>query len=167
MISYGVESGSQTILNALQKGIDIAQVEETVRRTKEAGIRAKGLFMIGHPLETAATLRETLELVLRCPFDEINLSYLTPFPGTEIYGELRGRFDEEWTRMNALTPLLRPQDLSVDELREGYSKIVRRFYMRPSVTKTYGRILLRSGDNRARLIKGFSRWLLSPFRSRP
>jgi len=81
MISYGIESGSQKILDQIQKGIHLEQVDSIIRLTKKAGIRAKGHFMIGYPEETPETLRQTLALILNSPFDEINLSFLTPYPG--------------------------------------------------------------------------------------
>ena len=167
MISYGVESGSAEILESLQKGITLAQVEEVVHRTRQAGIRAKGLFMIGSPGETETTLRQTLDFILNCPFDEINLSYLTPFPGTAIYEKIKGseEFSEEWARMNALNPLLRPQGLAVEDLQKAYGRIIRSFYMRPGISLAYLRILLKSRENRARLAAGLSQWLLSRFRS--
>ncbi len=162
MVSYGVESGSQDILNSIRKDIEIRQIEQVVRWTKEAGIRAKGLFMIGYPQETVETLRQTLDLILRCPFDEINLSFLTPFPGTALYEQIKNTpgFLEDWDRMNALNPVFSPRRLSLEALEKAYSNIVRKFYMRPGPTFTYLRLLGRSPENRARLIRGLLQWLL-------
>jgi radical SAM superfamily enzyme YgiQ (UPF0313 family) len=161
MISYGIESGSQEILDQIQKGIKLDRVEQALRWTREAGIRAKGLFMIGYPQETEKTLNQTLSFVLRCPLDEINLSFLTPYPGTELYHQLKGSpdFVEDWKRMNALNCLLKPGALSCETLEKAYGKLIRRFYMRPGITFSYLGLLLRSPENCARLAEGLYRWI--------
>jgi radical SAM superfamily enzyme YgiQ (UPF0313 family) len=161
MISYGIESGSQKILDQVRKGITLDQVEQAVRWTREAGIRAKGLFMIGYPEETEKTLGDTLSFISRSGLDEMNLSFLTPYPGTEIYRRAKGRpnFVEDWARMNALNCLLPPEALSCRELEKAYGKIIRRFYMRPGPTFSYLSLLSRSPENRGRLWSGLSGWL--------
>ncbi len=162
MISYGIESGSPVILAGVSKGIQLDQVERAVRQTKEAGIRAKGLFMIGYPEETASTLAETLSLILRCPFDELNLSFLTPYPGTAIYAQAKGslRFTEDWSKMNALNCVFRPEALTWGALEKAYARIIRQFYMRPRITLSYLSLLARSPENRSRLATGLARWLV-------
>jgi radical SAM superfamily enzyme YgiQ (UPF0313 family) len=162
MISYGIESGSPQILDRIQKGISLENAERAVRWTREAGIRAKGLFMIGYPQETEETLAQTLAFIRRVPLDEINLSFLTPYPGTEIYRQLKGsaEFSEEWGRMNALNSLLLPKDLSRQALEKAYGRILRGFYMRSGPTFSYLNLLLRSPENLSRLAEGLGRRLL-------
>ncbi|MDI6756152.1 MAG: radical SAM protein, partial [Thermodesulfobacteriota bacterium] len=163
MISYGIESGSPEILAGIRKDIRLDQVEQAVHWTKEAGIRAKGLFMIGYPEETESTLRQTLSLILRCPFDELNLSFLTPYPGTEIYEQAKRSpgFTEDWSRMNALNCIFQPEALSVGALEKAYASMIRKFYMRPRITFSYLGLLVRSPENCSRLAAGISRWLLT------
>ena len=162
MISYGIESGSPKILDQIQKGITLGQVEKAIRWTKEAGIRAKGLFMIGYPQETEETLGQTLNFIQRSLLDEINLSFLTPYPGTEIYQEVKesADFSEEWGRMNALNCLLRPKGLNCPALEKAYGRIIRRFYLRPGPTFSYLSLLLRSPENVSRAAEGLAHWLL-------
>ncbi len=162
MISYGIESGSSEILAGINKRIRLDQVEQAVRKTREAGIRAKGLFMIGSPQETESTLEDTLSLILRCPFDELNLSFLTPYPGTEIYTRVKGSpsFTEDWSRMNAMNCVFRPEKLGAGVLEKAYAQIIRRFYMRPRITFSYLNLLARSPDNCGRLAAGAGRWLM-------
>ena len=161
MISYGIESGSQEVLDQIQKGIKLDRVEQALRWTQEAGIRAKGLFMIGYPQETERTLDQTLSFIRRCPLDEINLSFLTPYPGTELYRQVKGSpdFVEDWKRMNALNCLLKPRALSCESLEKAYGQFIRQFYMRPGITFSYLGLLLRSPENCARLAAGLYRWI--------
>ena len=56
-IAFGIESGSQKILDLVAKDITIKDIETGVRLTHEAGIKVKGLFMMGHPGETSETIR--------------------------------------------------------------------------------------------------------------
>jgi radical SAM superfamily enzyme YgiQ (UPF0313 family) len=161
MISYGIESGSQKILDQVRKGITLDQVEQALRWTQEAGIRAKGLFMIGYPEETEETLGETLAFIGRSRLDEINLSFLTPYPGTEIYRRAKdtSNFVDHWGRMNGLNCLIPSEALTCRELEKAYGKIIRRFYLRPGPTLSYLNLLLRSPENFGRLWAALSGWL--------
>jgi radical SAM superfamily enzyme YgiQ (UPF0313 family) len=118
--------------------------------------------MIGYPEETKETLGETLAFIGRSRLDEINLSFLTPYPGTEIYRQAKGtfNFEEHWGRMNALNCLLPSEALTCRELEKAYGKIIRRFYMRSGPTLSYLSLLLRSPENVFRLAEGLGRWLL-------
>ncbi len=84
-IAFGVESGSQDILDSLKKGTTLEQIEEAVRRTREAGIKVKGYFMIGSPGETLETMRQSVDLARRLPFNQVQFSITTPYPGTELW----------------------------------------------------------------------------------
>lgn len=62
-LSFGIESGSQTILNNIRKGIRVKQIIRTVAAAKRAGIKAYALLMIGNEGETDFTIDETYELM--------------------------------------------------------------------------------------------------------
>ena len=119
--------------------------------------------MIGYPQETESTLNATLSFILGCPFDELNLSFLTPYPGTEIYAQAKSSpaFTEDWPRMNAMNCVLRPEGLGKRDLEKAYAKMIRKFYMRPRVTFSYLNLLARSPENCGRLAAGLSRWLMA------
>jgi len=88
-LKYGVESGSQDILKAACKGLDLAKVEETVRITRELGIHYHLTFMFGLPGETEQTARQTLDLALRLDADSAQFSIATPFPGSRFHDHLQ------------------------------------------------------------------------------
>ncbi|HSR11711.1 MAG TPA: radical SAM protein, partial [Thermodesulfobacteriota bacterium] len=156
MISYGIESWSEEMLGEVRKRISLEAAMQALRWTREAGIRTKGLFMIGFPGETESSLASTVSFVRRSPLDEINLSYVTPYPGTEIYRVLKRSpdFIENWERMNALHPVVRPRFLPEGALEKAYAGILRQFYFRPGVTLSYAGLLLRSPENRSRVGRG-------------
>jgi len=87
-IHFGVESGSQRILNTLQKGITIEQIIHAFDITKRSGMATYAYLMIGIPTETADDLTETLSLVRRIRPDYVTYSICTPFPKTQMYQDL-------------------------------------------------------------------------------
>ena len=86
-IMYGIESGSQTVLDNLKKGITVEQIRDTVTATKNMGINVYGYFMIGSPDESASSLKETFNLVRALPFDEVQFSMAAPYAGTHLHDE--------------------------------------------------------------------------------
>lgn len=85
-VGYGLESGSQTILDNMNKKITTEQSISAIKNTFKAGIQPIPQAMFGYPGETKKTLRETVEFFKKLPFmGRINLSVTTPLPGTEIY----------------------------------------------------------------------------------
>jgi anaerobic magnesium-protoporphyrin IX monomethyl ester cyclase len=85
-VSYGIESGSQKILDSMRKGITVADTRRAMRLTDEAGLGVQGCLIIGDPAETSETLNETVEFYQsHCDKYLINFSYVTPYPGSEIF----------------------------------------------------------------------------------
>jgi radical SAM superfamily enzyme YgiQ (UPF0313 family) len=84
-LKYGVESGSQDLLKSACKGLDLEKVKETVRITRELGIRYHLTFMIGLPGETWDTVKETIALMKELDPDSMQLSIATPFPGSRFH----------------------------------------------------------------------------------
>lgn len=85
-IQYGVESGSQTILDSV-KGIDKQAALDAVRWSVAAGLKTTASFMVPFPEDTEETLRETFAFIgqLRDEGAEVLMSYTTPYPGTAFY----------------------------------------------------------------------------------
>ena len=84
MLEVGVESGNAEILRSIQKGITLEQVEHAVALAKRAGLRVWCKFILGHPNETPATIRDTIDFVVKLNPDRLSVSLMTPFPGTPI-----------------------------------------------------------------------------------
>lgn len=81
----GVESGSQRVLDAMDKGTTIEQVREATRRLREAGIEVGFFLQFGYPGETRADIAQTFQLVRDCRPDQIGVSVSYPLPGTPFY----------------------------------------------------------------------------------
>jgi anaerobic magnesium-protoporphyrin IX monomethyl ester cyclase len=102
-IHYGIESGNQEVLDRIGKGIQLEQIRQAVHWTQEAGIEAKGYFMLGLPGDTEETMEQTIDLAADLNLDEAMFSLTTPFPGTRLWDELVKKkpgteYDQDFTR---------------------------------------------------------------------
>jgi radical SAM superfamily enzyme YgiQ (UPF0313 family) len=88
-INLGIESGSERIRNLVAKKVDIAKARRLVRMLKRCGIRVTAYFMTGLPTETGPEMDETLALARTLAPDNPFFSVFTPYPGTELWDELR------------------------------------------------------------------------------
>ncbi|HLE68186.1 MAG TPA: radical SAM protein, partial [Vicinamibacteria bacterium] len=89
MISFGIESGDQALLDAAGKGATVDEAERAVAVVKAAGIKAAGHFVLGLPGETRESLEKTLALADRLPLDFEQFYCAVPFPGSRLYEEAR------------------------------------------------------------------------------
>lgn len=84
-ISYGVESADQNVLDTLQKGTTIEHAKNALKWTKETGITARILFMIGTPGERPDTARKNVVFLETNPWDIVGVTTFVPFPGSPIW----------------------------------------------------------------------------------
>ena len=84
-LELGVESGNPEILRSTQKGITLEQVEHAVGLAKAQGLRVWCKFILGHPNETHATIRDTIDFIAKINPNQLSVSIMTPFPGTPIH----------------------------------------------------------------------------------
>jgi len=84
-IQLGIESGSDRVLNEINKNITIDQALKACRLIKKHGIELITFFMVGFPQETEESLRETILAMGRVNCDSLIYSIFTPYPGTEVF----------------------------------------------------------------------------------
>jgi anaerobic magnesium-protoporphyrin IX monomethyl ester cyclase len=91
-LSLGVESGSQRILDAIDKKITVAEILESTALAKKYGIKVRYYMMLGNRGDTAETFRETLDFLEKARPNEYIFSCLSIYPGTRDFddAELRG-----------------------------------------------------------------------------
>jgi radical SAM superfamily enzyme YgiQ (UPF0313 family) len=113
---------------------------------KDAGLRCKGLFMIGLPGESAQTIRHTIDYALSLPLDEINVTKFTPFPGAPVFKTIRehGEFTEDWPAMNCLNFVFVPHGMTREELEGLYNEFISRFYRRTRIHLGYAKMFWKS-----------------------
>jgi len=91
----GAESGSQKILDAMDKGTRVEQIHEAARRLKRAGIRVGFFLQFGYPGETRDDIEKTIQLVRDCNPDDIGISVSYAMPGTKFYDAVREQLGEK------------------------------------------------------------------------
>ncbi|HYD48890.1 MAG TPA: radical SAM protein [Terriglobales bacterium] len=147
-IAYGIESGSQRVLDVVKREVRIPRMRETLRLTRAAGIRAKGYLMIGHPTEGIDSLEESAAFLAEVELDLCQITKFTPYPGTPAYPTVQqhGSFEENWEEMNAMNFVFVPNGLTRPQLEEYFLKLYRAFYRRPDVL--WGLAKLMAGEPR-------------------
>lgn len=88
LVSYGFESGSDTVLRSMKKGINVKQIENVIPLTRKSKMTLQANFIFGDPAETLDTAAETLRLVRKYNWLNVGLSYIKPFPGSPLYCDL-------------------------------------------------------------------------------
>ncbi len=84
-VHIGFESGSQRVLNFLNKGITLEHIYTSNTILKEIGIEIMGMFMVGLPEETIEESISTFELMKHMKLEYPALSFFTPYPGSSLY----------------------------------------------------------------------------------
>jgi radical SAM superfamily enzyme YgiQ (UPF0313 family) len=135
VIAFGAESANQLILDKMNKGSHVAQIESCVDLCAKQGVESFLMFVIGLPWDTNETLADTIDFVKRtkASFIEVNVAY--PLPGTDLFSfaQANGLFDEkDLCGHDHSAPLIRSFTLSTEELSRKRKEILRAFYLRPS-----------------------------------
>ncbi|MBU1566443.1 MAG: B12-binding domain-containing radical SAM protein [Proteobacteria bacterium] len=138
-VSFGVESGSQRILDLIKKNIQVEQVTQAARWAKEVGFKhIEGNFIIGaDPTETLEDLALTRKLILSLPWTFVSVSIIVPYPGTPLYRTMQKnnliQSDSAWEDfvMFGKPPKWRTDNFSAEELIKLQKQITRSFYLRP------------------------------------
>ncbi len=94
-IFFGVESGSQKILDLLGKEITVDKIENAFRLAKKVGIKTQMYLIIGIPGETHEDIEMTKRMIAKLEPSSIDISVLTPIPGTEIYEMTKHLIEKE------------------------------------------------------------------------
>jgi radical SAM superfamily enzyme YgiQ (UPF0313 family) len=91
----GAESGSQRVLDAMEKGTRVEQIADATRRLHRAGIEVGFFLQFGYPGETIEDIARTLEMVRRCRPDDIGVSVSYPLPGTPFYDRVKAQLGDK------------------------------------------------------------------------
>jgi anaerobic magnesium-protoporphyrin IX monomethyl ester cyclase len=152
-VELGIESGSARGRAFLNKGITPTQVIDAFRLARAAGLSTMGFVILNIPGETREDIEETFQLARSADPDFLQVSLLTPYPGTELHrlasenGWIR---TEDWSRYSFLNhAVLENPAFSPEEVRDLHQRFLRRFYYRPRTAMKLLRLLLR-GTTRLR-----------------
>lgn len=88
-ISYGIESGVQRLLDLINKGVTLNQIEKTVILTKKIGITVRGFFILGLPTETIKESWQTINFAKKLDPFWAQFTVAIPYPGTPLFDQLK------------------------------------------------------------------------------
>jgi len=134
IVSYGVESGVQKILDRVGKNITLKQIRQAFLWTRKAGLESAAYIIFGLPGETKKTIQETMRFVKKINPDYIQFYSAIPYPGTKFYKEA---FEKDWIVTSNWEDfeqgknIISTPQLSVEELAKLRKMAYLQFYLRP------------------------------------
>jgi radical SAM superfamily enzyme YgiQ (UPF0313 family) len=155
MVSLGIETGDENLLAQHRQGADLDLIAQKIHLIRQAGIRTKGLLMLGLPGETEASIKKSMDYVFSLPIDDFNLTKFTPFPGAPIYEKIHemGEFNEDWNKMDCMHFLFITNGMTKESLEKHFQNFYKSHFMRPKVIWGYIAMLWRSPDSWLRFLR--------------
>lgn len=134
LVMFGIESGSQQVLDSLQKKTTLPVIADAVAEAKRAGIGIRhGFFIVGSPGETEADLRATFDFAERIELNSFNFNRLLAFRGTPLWNDAvaQGLIDDakDWDKLFPLH-LIHPDTIDTATLYALRSRLVKRLIWR-------------------------------------
>lgn len=90
-IMYGIETGDESELRYIRKDTTLPEAEKAVRATKRAGITARTNFMLGFPISTRETIKNTVNFARRLKPDIVRFFAVSPLPNTDLWDNIYGK----------------------------------------------------------------------------
>ena len=132
---FGVEAGSQRLIDAMGKGFKATETKKAFKFAKEVGLMTIASVVLGFPGETRETAWETIKFIEEINPDDVGYYIATPYPGTPMADNVKKM---GWLRVtdfdkyDTATPIFELPTLSMQELREIREKAFHKFYLRPT-----------------------------------
>jgi anaerobic magnesium-protoporphyrin IX monomethyl ester cyclase len=131
IVWVGAESGSQKILDAMDKGTKVEQIYEATQRLHASGIQVGFFLQFGYPGEDRADINKTLKMVRECRPDDIGMSVSYPLPGTKFHAAVKEQLGKKrnWGDSNDLA-MLHEGPFNTAFYRQLHSLVHKEFRMR-------------------------------------
>ena len=134
-ISYGIESGNESILKSYRKGISLEQCRHALNISNRLGFKTHCFFILGHINETEDTIEETIRFAIELAPTMSSFAMMIPYPGTEEFerANLNSRDMNIWKDFVTVsgTPVVTSEHLLKKRLETYIAKAYMRFYLRP------------------------------------
>jgi radical SAM superfamily enzyme YgiQ (UPF0313 family) len=164
MISYGIESGDQAILDGIKKDITLDRIHESIRQTRKVGFQIAGHFVLGLPGETTKTMRKTYDFACTLDLDYAQFYCASPWPGSEFYTQAKAEnwlATDNWEHYEQDRSVTNYPGLTAAEITRFRNWASRRFYVRPKIIwRTLTR--MKSPEefmNFLRMLRAFLTWI--------
>ncbi len=139
----GFESVQKATQDEVPKIVSLKiDFHEAMRRFHGEGFGILGSFVFGFDYEDKDVFEQTLEFIMRCRMDVVQLRVLTPYPGTRLYKRLSGEgrlFERDWW-LRGYPPdtlLFQPKGMTADEFMGGYARLNRQAYTVGAMMKRF------------------------------
>jgi radical SAM superfamily enzyme YgiQ (UPF0313 family) len=136
MLSLGIESGNQEVLNRMRKAEKLEDIRNAARWCHQAGIETRGLFIFGNIGENEKTMQDTINFAKSLPLDTATFHIMIPMPGTELYEVVKreGKFlDVGWKEYTAYSSgAFILGEVTPGLMSKMQKKAYKEFYLRPS-----------------------------------
>jgi radical SAM superfamily enzyme YgiQ (UPF0313 family) len=134
-VDFGFESGSQRILNILNKGTTVEQNLNAINLCRKVGLDFQGSFVIGTPTETLEDIKMTEDFINENDIYNFQFCVLTAYPGTELwkYCEKNNMIPDnlEWTMFNEnMVPFSCNKNFSAEELGKIFSSVHKKLILK-------------------------------------
>jgi anaerobic magnesium-protoporphyrin IX monomethyl ester cyclase len=119
LIHFGVESGSQKMLDAVKKRTTVEQNAWAIKLAKEVGISVAISVVVGYPGETPELLNQTFDFIRQTKPDFVYVCQAIPYPGTElldILKDLGWEVSTDWNRFDEQSPVFKNPLLSPEKI---------------------------------------------------
>ncbi len=149
MVFLGVEAESADVLQEVNKNLNVKMVEketyaETFRRINQHGIAVLGAFIYGMDSDTPERLRRRTDYILKSGVDVMQVTHLTPLPGTRLFANLKNEnrllytnFPADWDHYDMTEVIHRPLSMKPQELAHAMSESVHKLYSRKTLWRKF------------------------------
>jgi anaerobic magnesium-protoporphyrin IX monomethyl ester cyclase len=134
--TVGIESGSQRVLDLMNKHLTVDLIKEKVNLIDDVGLEPSGFFLLGFPGETKEEMRMTLDLAKSLPLKRAHFSNFLPLPGTEATNRLleSGEIQNpDWTTLCYSKVPYVPMGMTREDLKAFQRRAFLEFHLRPKI----------------------------------
>jgi len=131
VVCIGFESVNPMTLRAFQKRQTVEEIVAAIRSFRKKKIKIHGMFVLGGEDDNKNTIWETLKFAIRHKIDTMQLTILTPFPGTKVYEDMEAQkriFTKDWNLYDAQHVVFKPKLISAQELQLNTVRAYVKFY---------------------------------------
>ena len=143
-VFIGIESIIPDTLKEMKKAVNIKtgieNLGKAIKCIQKSGIGVIGAFIVGNDHDDTAVFKKTLDFINETGLDVFQLSYMTPFPGTRLSERLNrdnriiyNNFPKDWERCDMDQVMIKPKNMTIDELVRGYDYIIRKKITTPKI----------------------------------
>jgi len=132
-ISFGIESGSQNILDSCAKHVSLEKAKDAIEEANSIGIKTYCSFIIGLPGETWETVAETISFVKETLPTSAQFNVAVPYPGTELYKRARDELGRppSWRELFQDRSVMGSENMTPDDIDKARDMAYRSLYSNP------------------------------------